>query len=128
MIIAVASEKEMVSKHFGHCANFNIYEVEGDKIVGEENVQSPGHGHGNLPGFLAEKGVTVLISGGMGQGAIDKCKEYNIEPIRGAEGKAKDAAEAYAKGELESVDTVCAEHGGGHKHKHQHKHEHKCGS
>ena len=28
MKIAVASEKEMVTGHFGHCENFNIYESE----------------------------------------------------------------------------------------------------
>ncbi len=26
--IAVASENGMVTEHFGHCANFNIFEVE----------------------------------------------------------------------------------------------------
>ncbi len=33
MKIAVASENEVVTEHFGHCINFNVYETEQDKIV-----------------------------------------------------------------------------------------------
>ena len=28
MKIAVASENEMVTEHFGHCLNFNVFEIE----------------------------------------------------------------------------------------------------
>lgn len=31
MKIAVASEKDIVTKHFGHCENFNIFETEGKR-------------------------------------------------------------------------------------------------
>lgn len=130
MKIAVASEQEMVSKHFGHCSNFNIFTVEGEDITQEENVISPGHGE-NLPKFLAGRGVSVVISGGMGKGAIDSCKENGLEPIMGAEGRAKDVARAYVRGELKSSEDVCREHGHGQKKggegKRQHEHKHKHG-
>ena len=38
MKIAVASEKEMVTGHFGHCENFNIYNVVAGKIEKSESV------------------------------------------------------------------------------------------
>ena len=33
MKIAVASETDMVTGHFGHCTNFNIFDTEGSKII-----------------------------------------------------------------------------------------------
>ena len=43
MKIAVASEKGMVTGHFGHCENFMVFNAENDKIVGTESVPNPGH-------------------------------------------------------------------------------------
>ncbi|NLN48938.1 MAG: dinitrogenase iron-molybdenum cofactor, partial [Clostridiales bacterium] len=70
MKIAVASEGKNVTEHFGHCENFNIFEAEGDKIVKSNSVPNPGHKPGFLPNFLNDLGVNVIISGGMGGGAI----------------------------------------------------------
>ena len=39
--IAVASENEMATEHFGHCANFNIFEVENNQIVKSELIPNP---------------------------------------------------------------------------------------
>lgn len=47
-------------------------------------VPNPGHRPGFLPVFLVEKGVKVIISGRMGQGAIDIFNEKGIEVITDA--------------------------------------------
>ena len=80
------------------------------KITGSEFVPNPGHRPGFLPVFLAEKGVKVIISGGMGQGAIDIFNEKGIEVIVGASGSSESAVKAYLKGELKSTGSVCHEH------------------
>ena len=108
--IAVASENEMVTEHFGHCVNFNIFEAENKKIVNSESIPNPGHRPGFLPNFLNDMGVNVIISGGMGGGAIDIFNEKCIEVITGASGNAKAAAEAYLQGTLKSTGSVCHEH------------------
>ena len=115
--IAVASENEMVTEHFGHCVNFNVFEVENDQIIKSESLANPGHRPGVLPNFLNEMGVNVVISGGMGAGAIDIFNEKGIEVIVGASGNAKAAAEAYLSGTLKSTGSVC----------HEHKHHSDCG-
>ncbi len=115
--IAVASENEMVTEHFGHCTNFNIYDAEGEEIVKSESVDNPGHKPGFLPNFLNDLGVNVIISGGMGGGAIEIFNEKGIEVIVGAGGIAVDAVRAYLKGELESTGSVC----------HEHQHHDECG-
>lgn len=117
MKIAVASEREMVTEHFGHCEHFNIFEVEDHKIVKSESVANPGHKPGFLPNFLNDMGVKVIISGGMGAGAIDIFNEKKIEVITGAKGKAKDVVEDYLKGNLKSTGSIC----------HEHQHHNECG-
>ena len=110
MKIAVASEKNIVTEHFGHCENFNIYEVADNKIVKSESIPNPGHRPGFLPVFLYDKGVNVIISGGIGGGAVDIFNEKGIEVIAGAKGDAREAAEAYIKGELQYTGSICHEH------------------
>jgi predicted Fe-Mo cluster-binding NifX family protein len=110
MKIAVAAEGKNITGHFGHCVNFMLYDVENNKIVKEESVENPGHKPGFLPNFLADRGVKVIISGGMGQGAVDIFKERGVEMITGASGDARTAAERYLKGELKSTGSVCHEH------------------
>lgn len=115
--IAVASENNEVTEHFGHCSNFNIYETVKGKIVKNESIPNPGHKPGFLPNFLNDMEVNVIISGGMGGGAIDIFNEKGIEVIVGATGNSKAAVESYLNGTLKSTGSVC----------HEHQHHDECG-
>lgn len=117
MKIAVSCSGNEIWAHFGHCENFMIYDAENGKIVNEESVPNPGHRPGFLPNFLADRGVEVIISGGMGGGAVDSFNERNVEVVLGAQGDARTAVEAYLRGELESTGSIC----------HEHEHAHECG-
>jgi len=110
MKIAVACEKETVTGHFGHCENFNVFETEHNVIKSKVVVTNPGHKPGFLPNFLNDLGVNVIISGGMGGGAVDIFNEKNIEVIVGASGDATDIVKTYLKGELKSTGSVCHDH------------------
>jgi predicted Fe-Mo cluster-binding NifX family protein len=100
----------MVKEQFGHCINFNIFDAENSKIVKSESIPNPGHKPGFLPNYLNDMGVKVIISGGMGAGAIEIFNEKGIEVIVGASGAAKAAVEQYLNGELKSTGSVCQEH------------------
>lgn len=117
MKIAVASMGTMVAGHFGHCENFNIFETEGAEIKDVTSIANPGHRPGFLPNFLGDMGVEVIVSGGMGGGAVEIFNERNVEVIVGVEGDAKAAVELYLKGELVSTGSIC----------HNHEHAHECG-
>jgi Mrp family chromosome partitioning ATPase/predicted Fe-Mo cluster-binding NifX family protein len=117
MKIAVASEKDRVTEHFGHCENFNIFEAENHRIVKSQSIPNPGHKPGFLPNYLHDLGVKVIISGGMGGSAIDLFNEKGIEVITGARGEAKAAAELYLQGLLKTTGSVC----------HEHQHHEECG-
>lgn len=110
MKIAVASEGKKVTEHFGHCQSFEIFYSENNKITKSESIPNPGHKPGFLPNFLGDLGVNVIISGGMGGGAVEIFNERGIEVIVGASGDARQAAESYLKGELKSTGSICHEH------------------
>jgi predicted Fe-Mo cluster-binding NifX family protein len=116
MKIAIASEGEQVTQHFGHCEHFVVYEVENGEVKNKESVKNPGHKPGFLPVFLSERGVNVIVSGGMGGGAIDIFNEKNIEVIIGAQGSCDSLIAKYISGDLESTGSVC----------HQHEHSDEC--
>jgi len=117
MRIAIASEGKDVTEHFGHCVTFLIYDVENGKIVKEESLPNPGHKPGFLPNYLADRGVNVIISGGMGGGAVDIFNERNVEVVVGASGDAKIAVEKYLNGALKTTGSIC----------HEHQHHDECG-
>ena len=137
MKIAVTYDNGNVFQHFGKTEFFKVYEVEDDKIVSSEVIGSNGTGHGALAGLLAERGIQVLICGGIGGGAQAALAEAGIELCSGAQGDADAAVEAYLKGELESTGVNCDHHHeeghscGNHEESHScggHEEGHSCGS
>ena len=117
MKIAVACEGKQITEHFGHCQNFMIFEVENNKIINSNSVPNPGHKPGFLPNFLNDIGTNVIISGGMGGGAVDIFNKLNIEVVTGAKGNVETALENYLSGNLKSTGSVC----------HEHQHKDECG-
>lgn len=108
--IAVASEGKQVSGHFGHCSGFMIYEIGEDKSLKKNFVENPGHKPGFLPVFLKEKGVNVIISGGMGETAVQLFRDNEIKIFTGVQGLSDDAVQKYVNGELKSAGSICTEH------------------
>ena len=118
MKIAVTYEAGTVFQHFGHTAAFKIYEVENGDVVSSEIIDTEGHGHGALAGFLKELGVEVLICGGIGGGAQMALKNAGIQFFGGVRGDADDAVEAFLSDTLQYNPCVQCNH---------HGHDHNCG-
>lgn len=110
MKIAIASEGKLVSPHFGHCEGFQIYHVESGSIVDRSFLPNPGHQPGLLPQLLAEAGVSTVIAGGMGAGAIDLLETARMEVITGATGDTEATLRDFLSGRLISSGAVCHEH------------------
>lgn len=117
MKIAVAAMGTSVAGHFGHCENFILFDTAEGKIISEQSIPNPGHRPGFLPNFLADNGAEVIISGGMGGGAVDIFNQRGVEVVVGVEGEARTAVEAYLAGELHSTSSIC----------HRHEHAGECG-
>jgi len=108
--IAVASDNNLVTEHFGHCESFIVFDTEKGQIVKSETILNPGHKPGFLPNFLADRGVNVIISGGIGGGAVEIFEDRGIEVVAGASGDARAAAESYLNGTLKSTNDICDKH------------------
>ena len=78
MRIAVTYDNDNIFQHFGHTAQFKVYDVENGQIVKAEVIDTNGSGHGALAGFLQANGVDVLICGGIGGGAQMALKDAGI--------------------------------------------------
>lgn len=78
------NEANILDGHFGHCKAFALYDVDEKKVVAENRVDAPPHQPGLLPGWLAERGVTDVVAGGMGQRAIDLFNQRSVNVFVGA--------------------------------------------
>lgn len=106
-----------VFQHFGKTRNFKLYEVEDGKLLKSEVIDNGGFGHHDLAVYLKNLGVTVLILGNRGQGAIDALNNAGIEQVAGVSGNPDDAVQAFLKGELKhNPVAVCSHHHGEHHH------------
>lgn len=115
MKLAVTYENGQVFQHFGHTENFKLYSIEDGKITDSQVVNTNGQGHGALAGFLKERGVSVLICGGIGGGAKTALSNAGIELMPGVSGDADEAVSAYLSNTLRyNPDTMCDHHGAGH--------------
>jgi predicted Fe-Mo cluster-binding NifX family protein len=85
--IAIPLENGVLCSHFGHCQQFAIIDTENDFINHEILITPPPHEPGLLPAWLAEKGVTDVIAGGMGQRAINLFNQQKINVFVGAQPK-----------------------------------------
>ena len=119
MKIAVTYDNGNIFQHFGKTENFKVYEVEDNKVVSSEVIGSNGTGHGALAGLLSDRGVNVLICGGIGGGAQAALAAAGVELCSGAEGDVDAAVEAYLNGTLTSAGATCDHH--------DHEEGHSCG-
>ena len=120
MRIAVTHEKGEIFQHFGHTAEFKIYEINDNKITRTDVIGTGTSGHGALSGMLSAIGVSVLICGGIGAGAQNALGKVGIGIYGGVKGNADKAVEAFLEGKLQyNPDAKCDHHG--------HGDDHECG-
>lgn len=117
MRVAIATENECVSAHFGHCEGFTVYEIDNGNAANKMFIANPGHQPGFLPVFLKEKNIDLVIAGGMGERAQMLFTNNGIDVIVGANGECGDVLRQYIDGKLTSKDVFCKEH----------EHAHECG-
>ena len=110
MKYAVPVSGGVLSQHFGHCEQFALIDADEEKkeIVRSELLDSPGHEPGRLPKYLAEKGVNVVIAGGMGSRAQALFQQSGINVVIGAVAKdPEQAVLSYLNGSLDMENNIC---------------------
>ena len=111
-IIALPTKGEEIGSHMGHCEFFSLVELKDGAIARKERVEAPdGCGcKSDIISRLAQKGVTLIIAGDMGDGAARLINSHGIELIRGAQGKVEAVVLAYIAGALTDTGTGCGDH------------------
>jgi predicted Fe-Mo cluster-binding NifX family protein len=113
MKIALPSQNNNIDDHFGHCEYFTVLTVDDQKqITAEEKVPSP-QGCGcksNIVETLSHMGVTLMLAGNIGGGAINVLNSRNIDVVRGCSGDVQTAAQQWLNGTLKDSGVVCHHH------------------
>ena len=107
MKVAVTVDGNEISSHFGHCTGYAIYDVEDSKILNKTYIENPGHEQCVPPDFLANAGISVVITGGMGMKANQIFTERGVKTFTGIGGNPDDAIALYLKGELIGSGDLC---------------------
>ena len=106
--VAVPVADDRLCEHFGKSDQFYLYEIRQGRIVGRERVSPPPHDQGVYPRWLAEQGVTDVITGGIGQKAIDIFLEAGINVFDGAPvNDPESLVYDFLTGRLESLGNYC---------------------
>ena len=113
MKIALPNNGNMVNQHFGMSKSFVIATIEDKKIIriDEISAEELSHQHQGLADLLVNQGATVVITGGIGGGALNGLQQSGLEVIKGASGEYKNIIEKYINGNLENIDVTCNHHG-----------------
>jgi predicted Fe-Mo cluster-binding NifX family protein len=124
-IAAISDDGVTISQHFGRAPLYIVLTVENGKIVNREQRPKSGHQNfaatehqtapGERHGYDASSQAKhrsmadtiadcqVLLAGGMGWGAYESLKTYNIEPIVTDVSNIDQAAQLYVAGKLPNL-------------------------
>ena len=113
MKIALPSRQNLVDEHFGHCENFTVFTIDNqNKILSRETITPPaGCGcKSDIAQTLAQMGVTHMLAGNMGQGAVNVLGTNGIQVLRGCSGDVKTVTENWLKGNVKDSGLACTQH------------------
>jgi len=110
-----------IEDHFGHCDHYKIFSISNEnEIVKKETIQAEEDCgcKSNIAFVLAENGITVMLAGGIGAGAVNVLNQCNIDVIKGCFGATNEIVRNYLEGNLIDRGEVCAHH--------EHGEDHQC--
>lgn len=116
------TENNQIDDHFGHCEYYGIYTINDDNVIANKEILKSEQGCGcksNIAGTLAQNGISIMLAGGIGNGAINVLNHAGINVIRGCSGDAETAVKNFIEGKITDSGSSCNTHG-------HHHGEHSC--
>jgi len=114
MKIAVpVTRNNQIDDHFGHCEFYSVFSISEQNEILDVNTIPSFQGCGcksNIAGILAADGVSIMLTGGIGGGAIHVLNASGIEVIRGCSGNASEVVKAYLSGHVADSGSSCLKH------------------
>lgn len=128
MKIAIAVSGGEVSEHFGNAEAVKVFTLDPKGQLSETEI-IPGSGEcgcrSGIANVLAERGVTVLLTGNMGQGSYTLLQRNQINVVRGCSGEAATIMSNFLDGILSDQGDNCTaddkDHIEGHLCNHHHQ-------
>lgn len=113
MKIAIPTRNNEVDAHFGHCAYFTVFTISGDNRIEKEEVVPSPQGCGcksDIAAILSKMGVSVMLAGNMGNGAVQVLRMNGIQVYRGCSGEVKELAKDFLTGHVKDTGESCQHH------------------
>jgi predicted Fe-Mo cluster-binding NifX family protein len=127
MKIAVPTRGNVVDDHFGHCEMYTVFTIGKNKTIENAEILPSSQGCGcksNIASVLNEMGVSVMLAGNMGNGALNVLNNQGIQVIRGCSGDARQVVIAYLRGFILDSSIGCHQH---ENHSAEKSEGHQCG-
>lgn len=95
-------EESRISEHFGRAPYFAFVELKGDKTYTFEIEKNPfeEHSPGDIPRYLHDKSIDLIVVRSIGKEALNFFEKYNIKVIRGVDGNLKEIVQMAISNEL----------------------------
>ena len=112
-IAAPVTKSAQIDDHFGHCEYYHVFTVSGTNEIVDVQIIKSAQGCGcksDIAQVLAKQGVTVMLAGGIGNGAIIVLNAAGITVVRGCSGNAKEIVLQYIAGSIIDNGLSCQQH------------------
>lgn len=120
------NESNQIEDHFGQCDFYGVYTIsDKNEIIEVQSIESE-QGCGcksNIASVLAENGVSIMLAGGIGAGAINVLNNSGIQVLRGCSGNIEDILKQYTNGQIIDSGESCLQH----EHHNGDGQDHVCG-
>lgn len=110
-----------IEAHFGHCEFYEIYTFSNTNEILDLQLLKSSQACGCKSSdatLLASGGVTMLLSDGIGDKAVNKLKKAGIKVIRGCSGDSADVVLQFIDGEISDSGVSCLHHNQKHRVRH----------
>lgn len=122
MKVAVPTRGNMVDGHFGHCEAYTVFTIDSNRAVEKAELLPAPQGCGcksNIAAVLRDMGVSVLLAGNMGDGALNLLNSHGIDVYRGCSGNVHQLVQVFLQGNVNDSGEGCHQHA-------QHDKDHQC--
>ena len=114
MKIAIpVTHDNQIEDHFGHCKFYNVYTISDNNAILNVQTLESGQGCGcksNMARVLKNEGVSTMLAGGIGGGAITVLNTAGIEVVRGCTGTPDDVVKQFIDGLITDSGISCQHH------------------
>jgi predicted Fe-Mo cluster-binding NifX family protein len=102
-----------IDDHFGHCEQYSVFTITQSGEIQDISAVASNQGCGcksNIASILASEGVTIMLAGGIGAGAVSVLNQAGIEVVRGCTGNAEEVVKGFISGEITDNGSICQQH------------------